>query len=154
MSSELQLLGHCQNFRTNGNSLHSIVILISILVGLADFFGAPVFAVEVCPGSSETCSNKWAQNMSTQCHSLDQCPRPDSGKKAIEKIAMPFQLMQPAPSTKQITQQLLSFYMQHDQMYFCILKKPQSSHSRLALNVIVLKVSTNSLEEKKQQHIQ
>ena len=66
-------------------------------------FGAHVFPVEACSGASETRGNEWAQD--TQRHSLR------AYKQTIEnrKMLMPFQLTQPAPSTRQITQRLLYF---------------------------------------------
>ena len=69
----------------------------------AGSFGAHVFPVEACSGASETRGNEWAQD--TRRHSFNGL------KQTIEnrKILMPFQLTQPAPSTRQITQRLLYF---------------------------------------------
>ena len=62
-----------------------------------------VFPVEACSGASETRGNEWAQD--TRRHSFNGL------KQTIEnrKILMPFQLTQPAPSTRQLTQRLLYF---------------------------------------------
>ena len=59
--------------------------------------------LEACSGASETRGNEWAQD--TRRHSFNGL------KQTIEnrKILMPFQLTQPAPSTRQITQRLLYF---------------------------------------------
>jgi hypothetical protein len=62
----------------------------------AGSFGAHVFPVEACSGASETRGNEWAQD--TRRHSFND-----------RKILMPFQLTQPVPSTRQITQRLLYF---------------------------------------------
>ena len=57
----------------------------------AGSFGAHVFPVEACSGASKTRGY------------------PTSFLQANRKILMPFQLTQPAPSTRQITQRLLYF---------------------------------------------
>ena len=59
-----------------------------------------VFPVEACSGASETRGNEWAQDTRLIA---------STGLQANRKILMPFQLTQPAPSTRQITQQLLYF---------------------------------------------
>ena len=66
----------------------------------AGSFGAHVFPVEACSGASETRGKEWAQD--TRPHSF-------LTSKHREQELMPFQLTQPAPSTRQITQRLLYF---------------------------------------------